>query len=133
MRFRPSRTRVVGVVAVVLLAVAGCSSSDGGSPPNPAPTPTAAATSASASTSVSATVTVKNFAFNPATVTIPVGGTVMWKFADSAQHTATAVDKSFNSPPLSNGQTFLHTFTKAGTYHYFCSIHQFMTGTVIVR
>jgi plastocyanin len=132
---RSRRLLLCGVFAVVLAAGAGCGSSTPSTPSTPGPTPAGPASppGSSPASATSVTVNVKNFAFNPQKVTIKVGGTVTWKFDDSAQHTATALDKSFNSPPLNNGQTFQHTFTKAGTYNYMCSIHQFMTGTVIVQ
>jgi plastocyanin len=74
-------------------------------------------------------------AFTPATVTITVGQSVEWVFKDANPHTATADDGSFSSVAsgLSNGQTYSHTFTKAGTYPYHCAIHPQMHGTVIVH
>jgi plastocyanin len=119
------------------------SMSAGSIPPAPRPsglTPSGPSSPASSgpsspgsSSSVAATVTVNNFAFTPPTVTVPVGGSVEWKFIDVIQHTATAVDNSFDSGPMSNGQVFVHAFPKAGTYPYRCTIHPFMTGTVIVK
>lgn len=74
-------------------------------------------------------------AFTPATVTISVGQTVEWVFKDANPHTVTADDMSFSSVAsgLANGQTYSHTFTKAGTYPYHCAIHPQMHGTVIVK
>jgi plastocyanin len=144
----PRRTFVLGLVAASLLVSgAACSSSSSNNPaPTTGPSATATASSVgpaspsgsaspsrSATNASSATVQIQNFAFTPQNVTIHVGGTVTWKFDDSAEHTVTAVDRSFNSQPMSSGQTFQHTFTKAGTYNYFCSIHQFMTGTIVVQ
>ena len=79
------------------------------------------------------TVQVVNYAFKPQTVTVPVGATVTWKFVDTVDHTVSATDKSFMSPALNGGKTYQHTFTKAGSYPYICSIHPFMTGTVTVK
>ncbi len=78
-------------------------------------------------------VEIKDFMFSPMSLTVPVGGTVTWKFDDSTQHTVTADDKSFASTPMSNGQTFTHTFTTAGTVPYHCSIHPNMTATIVVK
>ena len=76
---------------------------------------------------------INNFMFMPTSLTVPVGTTVTWKFDDSTQHTVTADDKSFSSRPTAGGQTFTHTFTTAGTVAYHCSIHPFMTGTIVAR
>ena len=78
-------------------------------------------------------MTVKNFSFMPMSLTVPAGTTVTWTFDDSSKHTVTAKDKSFASPDLGSGQTYQHTFTTAGTYPYICSIHQYMTGTIVVK
>ena len=78
-------------------------------------------------------VEISNFMFSPTSVTVPVGGTVTWKFDDSTQHTVTADDNSFASSPMANGQIFTHTFTTAGTVTYHCSIHPTMTGTIVVK
>ena len=67
------------------------------------------------------------------TMTVAVGTKVTWKFEDSAAHTVKANDGSFSSPPMKSGQTFSYTFTKAGTFPYICSIHQYMTGTITVK
>lgn len=80
-------------------------------------------------------VIVKNLAFTPASVTIPVGGRVVWKFEDgSVPHTVTADANGFGSAP--NGLTsgsFDHVFGQAGTYDYHCDFHPTMKGTVTVR
>jgi plastocyanin len=71
--------------------------------------------------------------FMPMSLTVAVGTTVTWKFDDSTDHTVAADDKSFTSPALGKGKTYTHTFTTAGTVKYHCSIHPFMTGTIIVK
>jgi plastocyanin len=103
----------------------------------PQVTGTAAATVAPTSTpgaaAKSASVAIKDFEFTPATVTIAVGGTVTWTNNGPSTHTVTADDGSFDSGNLSQGKTFSHTFQTAGTFAYHCSIHPFMTATVIVQ
>ena len=78
--------------------------------------------------------TTKNY-FSPSTVTVVIGvnNTVVWTNDDSADHTVTATGGSFNSGILTNGQTFTHTFTTQGTFSYYCTIHPWMKGTVIVK
>jgi len=88
-----------------------------------------AGTPASASSN---SVEIKSFAFNPATITVPAGTTVTWTNQDAAPHTATAVDKSFDTGRLDQGQSGTFTFDKPGTYTYTCTFHPSMKGTVIV-
>jgi plastocyanin len=80
-------------------------------------------------------VTIDNFTFSPAQITVPVGAHVVWTNRDDIPHTVTDADnpKTIKSPPLDTGDSYGRTFVKAGTYHYFCSIHQQMQGTVVVR
>lgn len=79
----------------------------------------------------SVTVFIKNFAFNPAVITIAKGTKVTWVNEDSAPHTATS-EGSFDSGTLSKGQSFSYIFTAAGTFNYKCSIHPSMKGKVVV-
>jgi plastocyanin len=65
-------------------------------------------------------------------VTVPVGATVTWVNGDDVPHTVVATDKSFRSKVLDTDDRFSFTFTRAGTYDYFCSIHPHMTGKVVV-
>jgi plastocyanin len=85
-------------------------------------------TAAAASTGV----TIKDFKFGPASSSVHVGDTITWTNQDVAAHTATASDGSFNTGSLSQGKSGSHTFTKAGTFPYICSIHPSMKGTVTV-
>jgi plastocyanin len=78
-------------------------------------------------------VSVENFNFIAAAVTVPAGTTVVWTNNDDIEHTVTASDNSFASQPLEAGGQFAYAFTTAGTYSYFCAIHPFMTGKVIVQ
>src|SRR5688572_6919406 len=78
-------------------------------------------------------VTIAGFAFDPATVTIQVGDSVTWTNEDSAPHTATAGDGSFDTGQLAQGDSEAVTFDTAGTFAYVCSIHPQMTGSVVVE
>lgn len=76
-------------------------------------------------------VEIKGFAYNPATITVPVGTTVTWAQMDSGvQHTVTG--NNFDSGTLNAGDTFKWTFKKAGTFSYACSNHPNMIGIVVV-
>ncbi len=90
------------------------------------------ATSAAGAPVAANTVSIKNFAFVPAAVTVKVGTTVTWTNTDQEAHTVTAKNGTFNSSPLNSGSTYQYTFTKPGTYNYLCTIHPFMTATVVV-
>ena len=79
-----------------------------------------------------ASAQITNFAFAPADITVTVGETVMWTNTDSASHTVTADDGSFDSGGIGPGATFTQAFTTAGTHTYHCTIHPSMTGTVTV-
>jgi len=77
------------------------------------------------------TVIIKNFAFEPAIVTISAGDTLLFVNEDSAPHTATA--DAFNTDRLNVGESASIAITSAGTYEYICAIHPSMKGTVIVE
>jgi plastocyanin len=78
-------------------------------------------------------VKIDNFSFGPATLTVSVGTTVTWINYDDIPHTVVSTDKAFKSRVLDTDEKFSFTFSKAGTYPYFCSIHPKMTGTVVVK
>ncbi len=79
------------------------------------------------------TVHIKDFAYHAATLTVAPGTSVHFVNDDGEAHTVTAVDKSFDSAGMDNGDSWTHSFTKPGTYAYFCALHPYMKGVVIVR
>jgi plastocyanin len=81
----------------------------------------------------SAEVKIDNFSFGPGTLTVPAGTTVTWTNRDDIPHTVVSDDKVFKSKVLDTDEKFSYTFTKPGTYGYFCSIHPKMTGQVVVQ
>jgi amicyanin len=93
------------------------------------------AVAAPTATPQAATMEVKidNFSFGPTEVKVAVGTTVTWTNRDDIPHTVVSNDKLFKSKVLDTDEKFSFTFTKAGTYEYFCSIHPHMTGRVVVR
>jgi plastocyanin len=80
-------------------------------------------------------VKIDNFTFGPAALTVPVGTTVTWMNKDDIPHTVVSTDdsKTIKSKVLDTDEKFSFTFSKPGTYPYFCSIHPKMTGKVIVQ
>jgi plastocyanin len=95
----------------------------------------AAAPKLSANPQQAATADVKidNFSFGPATLTIAPGTTVTWVNHDDIPHTVVSTDGLFKSKVLDTDEKFSFTFTKAGNYPYFCSIHPKMTASVVVK
>jgi LPXTG-motif cell wall-anchored protein len=77
-------------------------------------------------------VTIKDFSYGPASVTVNAGDSVTWVNQGPTKHSATAKDGSFDTGLLAKGGSASHSFTKAGTFSYVCSIHPFMHGTVKV-
>jgi plastocyanin len=128
---RPARllSGLVAVLAVLAVVTACGSDSGGGTTPSASP----AGSTGSGGAGDGSTVEIKNFMFSPMNLTVPAGTTVTWKFDDSTEHNVIANDNSFTSSPMANGQTFTHPFSAAGTVAYHCSIHPFMTGTIVVK
>jgi plastocyanin len=82
-----------------------------------------------------AAVTIDNFTFSPSALTVQPGARVIWTNRDDIPHTVTSADdpRVMKSAPMDTGDTFAFTFTRPGKYHYFCSLHPHMEGSVIVE
>ena len=80
-----------------------------------------------------ASITIDNFSFTPKEVTVAVGTTITWVNHDDVPHTVVSPDKKFRSKALDTDDQFSFTFTDAGTYSYFCSVHPIMIGKVVVK
>jgi plastocyanin len=79
-------------------------------------------------------IEIKDFAFNPKTLTVKSGEKVTWINRDEEPHTIVSVEKQFKkSTALDTDQEFTITVGAPGTYSYFCSVHPKMTGTIIVE
>jgi plastocyanin len=81
----------------------------------------------------SSDVKIDNFNFGPQTLTVSVGTTVVWTNRDDTPHTVVSTNGVFKSKVRDTDEKFSYTFTKAGTYPYFCSVHPKMTGKVVVQ
>ena len=79
------------------------------------------------------TVTIKDFKYAPGTFTVPRGTKVTWVNHDEEVHTVTSETGAFASVGLTGEDTFTQTFTRPGTYKYFCALHPKMRATVVVR
>ena len=78
-------------------------------------------------------IAIKDFAYAPRTLRIRQGTTVTWVNHDEETHTITATTGAFASTGLGNDETFSQTFTRPGSYEYFCALHPKMRATVIVK
>jgi plastocyanin len=116
-------TRSMGLRAALLGVLLTC-----GVAADPAATPQSAASARAGK------IAASNFTFEPSTLTVAAGTVVTWRNEDDAPHTVIGADPEspIRSQPLDTGDQYSITFTKPGTYRYFCSLHPHMTGTVIV-
>ena len=78
-------------------------------------------------------VSVDNFTFGPDTLTVAANSTVTWINKDDVPHTIASNDGLFKSKALDTDDKYSYTFTKPGTYSYFCSIHPKMVGKIVVQ
>jgi plastocyanin len=79
-------------------------------------------------------IEIKDFAFNPPTITVKSGEQITWINRDEEPHTVVSVEKQFKkSTALDTDQEFTITAGAPGTYTYFCSVHPKMTGTIVVE
>lgn len=111
---------ISGVVLTLLVAVAIVASTQPGS-------------AKASDQAAAALVKIDNFSFGPSSLTVVAGTTVTWTNNDDVPHTVVSDDKVFKSKALDNDDKFSYTFTKPGTYNYFCSVHPKMTATVVVH
>lgn len=78
-------------------------------------------------------IAIDGFAFKPEDVTVSAGAEVVWTNRDSAAHTVTARDRSFDSGTLDEGKAFKMKFASPGTFNYACEFHPSMVGKVVVK
>jgi plastocyanin len=82
---------------------------------------------------VASSISIDNFSFTPKEITVAAGTTITWVNHDDVPHTVVSTDKKFRSKALDTDDQFSFTFTDAGTYSYFCSVHPIMIGKVVVK
>jgi plastocyanin len=112
---------MLGAVLTVLTAFAGIVSTHPGLAAKAADGP------------ASAQIKIDNFTFGPTNLTVASGTTVTWINNDDVPHTVVSDDKVFRSKALDTDDKFSYTFTKPGTYNYFCSVHPKMTAKIVVK
>lgn len=121
--------RVIGVGIPLIALAAGCMALPA-TPPSPGAFPLS-----QAATEI---VIARDMTFNPATVTVLVGGTVIWKFEGPSPHSTTSdpgAAQAWDSGILGPGATYTVKFDRPGVYPYHCTPHAAlgMRGTVVVR
>ncbi len=80
-----------------------------------------------------ARVIVKEFMFEPMSLQVRAGTTVIWSNLDDEPHTVVSDTGVFRSGAIDTGDTYSFKFDKPGTYHFTCSIHPRMVGTIVVE
>jgi plastocyanin len=119
---RSKRAWIAGIAAPLMIVVALLSAGLTGVKANAQQTP-----------AKTVEIKIDNFSFAPGTLTVAAGTTVTWTNHDDIPHTAVSTDGVFKSKVMDTDEKFSYTFTKAGTFPYFCSIHPKMTGTIVVQ
>lgn len=113
------------IVGAILAFAAACGASGPGAA---SVAPSAAPCTGSGGTAVG----IADFAFNPASASVAVGGVVTWTNADSATHTVT-FDNGPDCGRVASGASVSRTFDAAGSFAYHCAIHASMKGTIVVQ
>jgi plastocyanin len=142
-----SRLAAIGAASLLSLALAACGGSGSGTAaPTSAPASSAAASGgaspsaagggaavcAPASGTGQVQANAKDFAFTPATVTVPAGQSITWTNGDSAAHSIVLDGGQCKSEPFAGGATTTLQFDTAGSYPFHCGIHPTMKGTIEV-
>jgi plastocyanin len=123
-------------VLLITVALGACGSSSSGDQTKTkpaAPKATKQAATPAPQKGGTTAVQIKGFDYHPKTLMVKAGTRITWTDKDSANHTVTADDKSFDVGNISAGARGSHTFAKAGTFAYHCTYHPNMHGRVIVR
>ena len=126
----PTRALLVVLVGLGLAAiVAACAGSDGGDGSG-----ASGSTATTGRPPATATVTITDGRFDPRQVTIAVGGSVTWVNRDLTDHTVAFLSANvIGSPRIGKAGSYTRSFDAPGEYRYYCSIHNEMKGTVVVR
>ena len=93
----------------------------------------AMASLANAGSSDTAQIVIKDFMFMPMSLTVKAGSAVTWANKDDEPHTVVSDTGLFRSGAVDTDETFTFKFDKPGTYHFTCSIHPQMVGTIVVE
>lgn len=126
------KTKILSAILLIfVLFMVGCSTTKNTESINSVPTNVDKQTINTDSNNNIVIISIKNFQFNPTSITIKSGTTIRWINEDSASHTIKSND--FNSEKLVTGKEFEFVFSKPGTYDYICGLHPSMKGRIIVE
>jgi plastocyanin len=131
------KTFLAPVLVLLAFGLAACgssgdSSTESGASSDTSSEPTGSSPAPSGQAARAEKVKIVEFVYGPDPVEVQVGGKVIWQNEDTAPHTATADDGSFDTGTIEQGKIKSETFKQAGTFTYFCEIHPTMHGTVEV-
>ena len=116
---------IIGLLIIVIV-ISGCYAQKTPVQPTAAPS--------TGDLEIKTDIEISGFAFNPSTLTISKGASVVWTNKDSAPHTIVSdTGWEINSDTISKGNTYVHIFNTPGTYEYHCGIHPSMKGKVVVE
>ncbi|MFF1355417.1 cupredoxin family copper-binding protein [Streptomyces sp. NPDC058297] len=135
LRHRRPHAALIAAALCLVTTLTGCSDSGNGSSSSSTPPASASVSVSSSETGKGEVkVTIKGFAFHPAKLEVSPGTKITVTNEDSATHTLTADDKSFDTGDLAQGKSATITApSKPGSYSYICTIHPNMKGTLTVR
>ncbi|HEV7615899.1 MAG TPA: cupredoxin family copper-binding protein [Solirubrobacterales bacterium] len=122
---RPPVGVALFLLAAIAAALVGCGGSGGGADRSSASGDGAQGTKA---------VMIRDYEYEPASITVPVGTTVTFTNRDTTPHTATSKQSgAFESGSIDTGRSGKVTLEQAGTFAYYCLFHPFMKGTIVVE
>jgi plastocyanin len=137
MKMRIQQTRIAAIAAIfamMCLALAGCDSQQTMHSENAkAAAEKPAAQTAPRAANGEVVVTIQDFVFKPAELTVSPGTTVTWVNKDEAPHTATSIDRKFNSGGMDTDDKYSFVFNDKGDFPYFCALHPQMKATITVK
>lgn len=134
LRLAPRKLRLAAAATALVLSIAACGSSSAPKTSRPAAgTSTSTAQASSAPQSGEAKVAIRNYGYDPDTITVTPGTRITFTNYDQTAHTATSTSSEFDTGTIAPGHSATVVVKKPGTYPYACLFHAFMRGTVIVR
>src|SRR3954454_9896502 len=129
----PTAALTIALAAVLLGGCGSSSSGTGDDMTAQSSTASAAPAGGGGAAVESATVDIKSFKYMPVTVVVKKGGRVRWTNSDTAAHTSTADDRSFDTQTIDKAGSRTVATTTAGMFAYHCDLHPFMKAPVVVK
>jgi len=125
---------VISLALTVSLAACGSSTTSSSPSASSSASPSSTAQAGGSAAAHGTNVAISSYAFHPATITVATGAKVTFTNHDQTAHTATSTQSGvFDTGTLNAGAGKTVTFTKPGTYTYYCQFHAFMKATLTVQ